>query len=639
MNRFMGTLIAMSRLQKQLTIISTDFIALIMSFFLAVFFEDSILQRSSPAELILISSITVAFHLIISGHFGIFSVSIRYFSKNTIVRLVIISSLTSVTFFFSTSVPYQKPMIENGIIFFIALLTFSLTFRLAGRFFLNRDIERHTKKTRIAIFGVNRQSRQLLKSVLATDQFKPSLFIDDNEEFRDRFVDDLGVYSLNKFKEKMKMHDTGLILVAKDQTNNEVLSNLLRKLEGTSVKVKVLPSLSELINQQNFSQGIRDISLDDLLGRPPIPPISDLLSQNVVNQVTMVTGAGGTIGSELCRQIINCGAKEVILVENSEYALYQIYHELNEVVKNGRLRTLIVPKICSVQEQDRLYRLMNSHSVETVYHAAAYKHVPLVELNPIEAIKNNVFGTHALVSAAINAKVKNCIIISTDKAVQPTNVMGATKRLAELICQSASQKKNYTNISIVRFGNVIGSSGSVIPLFQKQIARGGPLTVTHRDVSRYFMTTEEAAQLVMQAGAMSENGGVFVLDMGQPVKILELAKTIARMNGLKPIEVKDKKKNIKSNMLTGKCIEIKFTGLRAGEKLHEELFIGSNGISSLHPRIMIAKEKIKLETPIKVTMESLENAIAIDDHGLAEKTLTNAGLGYKPVKISKENDS
>ncbi|TOQ67305.1 nucleoside-diphosphate sugar epimerase, partial [Vibrio parahaemolyticus] len=317
---------------------------------------------------------------------------------------------------------------------------------------------------------------------------------------------------------------------------------------------------------------LKEVPIGDLLGRDPVQPQQVLMEANIKNQVVMVTGAGGSIGSELCRQILNYSPKSLVLFELSEFALYQVHSELSQIIKDKKLNIVVVPLVGSVQRQNRLETTMKAFEVDTVYHAAAYKHVPLVEYNVVEGVRNNVFGTYYTAQAAIEAGVKNFVLISTDKAVRPTNVMGATKRMAELGLQALAEQQNRirtsnpnlgTRFCMVRFGNVLGSSGSVIPVFKKQIEKREPITVTHKDITRYFMTIPEAAQLVIQAGAMGKGGDVFVLDMGEPVKIVDLAKNLVYLSGL---EVKDE------NNPHGD-IEILFTGLRPGEKLYEELLI------------------------------------------------------------------
>ncbi|MCS0062639.1 UDP-N-acetylglucosamine 4,6-dehydratase family protein [Vibrio parahaemolyticus] len=376
---------------------------------------------------------------------------------------------------------------------------------------------------------------------------------------------------------------------------------------------------------------LKEVPIGDLLGRDPVQPQQVLMEANIKNQVVMVTGAGGSIGSELCRQILNYSPKSLVLFELSEFALYQVHSELSQIIKEKKLNIVVVPLVGSVQRQNRLETTMKAFEVDTVYHAAAYKHVPLVEYNVVEGVRNNVFGTYYTAQAAIEAGVKNFVLISTDKAVRPTNVMGATKRMAELGLQALAEQQNRirtsnpnlgTRFCMVRFGNVLGSSGSVIPVFKKQIEKREPITVTHKDITRYFMTIPEAAQLVIQAGAMGKGGDVFVLDMGEPVKIVDLAKNLVYLSGL---EVKDE------NNPHGD-IEILFTGLRPGEKLYEELLIGDDNVSeTAHSRIMTAQESYLPLKEYEVLIDKLDVACHNFQHEVIRRLLLDAPTEFNPV--------
>lgn len=379
-------------------------------------------------------------------------------------------------------------------------------------------------------------------------------------------------------------------------------------------------------------QDLQEIDIADLLGRDPVEPHRDLFDFCIKDQVVMVTGAGGSIGSELCRQILLSRAKHLILFENSEYNLYKITRELQEEIKKEQLEIAFTPLLGSIQDRERLYNVMTKFKVDTIYHAAAYKHVPIVENNITQGVLNNVFGTYYTAEAAIRARVKNFVLISTDKAVRPTNVMGATKRLAEMVLQSFSKEKaitflgdedptpNRTRITMVRFGNVLGSSGSVIPLFRKQIQEGNNVTVTHPDITRYFMTIPEAAELVIQAGSMGLGGDVFVLDMGQPVRILDLATKMIQLSGL----------TIRNEENPNGDIAIQFTGLRAGEKLYEELLIGDNVSGTEHPMIMSAHEDLLPWEGVRQLLQKLEKAARENDYATIRALLLKYVSGYKP---------
>ena len=362
------------------------------------------------------------------------------------------------------------------------------------------------------------------------------------------------------------------------------------------------------------------MELDDLLGREPVSLDSAGLHALLVDKVVMVTGAGGSIGSELCRQIVRQKPARLILLDMSEYALYAIDNELAALKKQDGLDVPVMPFLGSVLDTVKCQHMLRTFAVETVYHAAAYKHVPLVEQNPIEGIRNNVFGTLSIARAAMAAGVARFVLISTDKAVRPTNVMGSTKRLAELILQAFSEKKSATRFCMVRFGNVLGSSGSVVPLFRKQIMAGGPITLTHPDITRYFMTIPEAAQLVLQAGALGEGGDVFVLDMGEPVKIIDLAKRMVHLSGLA----------LKSESNNANAIDIVHVGLRPGEKLYEELLIGENVVGTEHPLIMRAHEKMTPWVSLQPMLERLEAAGASFDYEAVRALLLELVSEYQP---------
>ncbi|XBW55225.1 polysaccharide biosynthesis protein [Dickeya fangzhongdai] len=388
------------------------------------------------------------------------------------------------------------------------------------------------------------------------------------------------------------------------------------------MKCNPYPRVEDIAAGKAVATEIRDLDVADLLGREAVGPDKQLMSKNITGKSVMVTGAGGSIGSELCRQILTQHPRTLVLFELNEYNLYTIDQELQGIKKRLLLDTKIVAALGSVQKQNRIQKLMRAHQVETIYHAAAYKHVPLVEDNVIEGIRNNVFGTLACAEAAIEEGVRNFTLISTDKAVRPTNIMGTSKRMAELILQALAERQSQTTFTMVRFGNVLGSSGSVVPLFKKQIRQGGPVTVTHPDITRYFMLIPEAAQLVIQAGAMGINGQVFVLDMGEPVKILDLARRMINLMGMKGC--------IEGYGEDGDIV-IKFTGLRPGEKLYEELLIGENVEGTSHPRIMTAQEERLSWQEMEQLLQKLDKSCHDYDVGDIKEILLEAPTGYTPI--------
>ncbi|MCF6457534.1 nucleoside-diphosphate sugar epimerase/dehydratase [Pseudoalteromonas sp. MMG024] len=477
------------------------------------------------------------------------------------------------------------------------------------------------RKEPIIIYGAGSAGRQLANALQNGNEMHPVAFVDD-----DKNKDKTKILGINCF------HSTGLqdvidtwgarkLLLAMPSASLDRRKKILKGLEPLAIKVMSVPSVPEMLAGKNKITDVDDITPDDLLGRAPVDPTPELMAKNIVGKVVMVTGAGGSIGSELCRQIAHQKPKQLILYELSEYALYAIDKELKETVKKLGLKLTITPLLGSVQRKSRLTTVLKSFKVQTLYHAAAYKHVPMVEYNVVEGVRNNVFGTLYTAEAAIEANVETMVLVSTDKAVRPTNVMGATKRLAELVLQALSETQVKTQFCMVRFGNVLGSSGSVVPLFRSQIAKGGPITLTHPEITRYFMTIPEAAQLVIQAGAMGQGGDVFVLDMGESVKIIDLAKQMIHLSGL---ALKDEDKPYGD-------IEIQCTGLRPGEKLYEELLIGDNVSGTCHPRIMTALESFLQWNKLLPLLTQLDDACHNFEHDKIRKILLEAPTAFKPT--------
>lgn len=462
-------------------------------------------------------------------------------------------------------------------------------------------------KKNVVIYGAGRAGVQLASALNHGREFKPVAFIDDDTSLHRRKVNGLRIYPLSLLNHLIERHKLSDVLLALPSASRARKSEIIQLLEPYAVHVMSMPGLSDLAQGKVKVDELQEVVIGDLLGRDIVPPDETLLTANIKDKAVMVTGAGGSIGAELCRQIVQLRPKVLVLFEISEYALYAIEKELLAIAAKMNIANdiQIVTLLGSVTNRERVGRALKSFAIQTIYHAAAYKHVPIVEKNPGEAIWNNIFGALHTAKAAINANVETFVLISTDKAVRPTNTMGATKRFAELILQALSREADENNKSprftMVRFGNVLDSSGSVVPLFREQIAHGGPVTVTDPRAIRYFMTIPEAAQLVIQAGAMGLGGDVFVLDMGEPIRILDLAKRMIHLSGL---EVKDKKRP------NGE-IEIKFIGLRPGEKLYEELLIGENVSGTTHNRIMRAEEHViswvELETLITALKKANEN--------------------------------
>ena len=480
----------------------------------------------------------------------------------------------------------------------------------------------HASVHRMLIYGAGSSGVQLSDQLSLRSDMLVVGFVDDDASLHKRQIHSLRVYPFTSLSRLVERHGITDILLAMPSVSRRRRQHIIALLEPYPVKVKTLPALAEIAKGEVTIDDIRDVEIEDLLGRDAVAPNEGLLGKNITNKVVMVTGAGGSIGSELCRQVLRLVPRELILFENSEYALYALEKELLKFEEQQSIdsRVKISPVLGSVYNKSRIATACLECGVQTLYHAAAYKHVPLVELNPGEAIQNNVFGTLYAAQAAVAAKVSSFILISTDKAVRPTNTMGASKRMAELVLQALAQQENGTQFSMVRFGNVLGSSGSVIPLFKKQIKQGGPVTVTDPKVIRYFMTIREAAQLVIQAGAMMEGGDVFVLDMGEPVNILQLARKMIHLSGLEVLD---------DNHPNGD-IGIEYTGLRPGEKLYEELLIGDNVALTEHVKIMRAQEDMMPWQDVQVVLEQLEQAVDENNFDGLRDVLMSAVTGFHP---------
>ncbi|MDC1279842.1 polysaccharide biosynthesis protein [Pelagibacteraceae bacterium] len=489
--------------------------------------------------------------------------------------------------------------------------------------FFNYDFKKEIEgvdsgKSKVLIYGAGDAGIQLYLALNNTNKLLPVGFIDDNKELQGNTINGLTVHSINDIEDLINRLKVDEVLIAIPSASRSDRFRIIDKLERHPVIVRMLPGLTDLAQGKVKIDDLLQVSIKDLLGRRSVEPNEDLLGKNITNKTVVVTGAGGSIGSELCRQIALLKPKALILFEINELALYSIDEELNNINSHHSFKTY--PILGSVNNKKRLRNVLRRFDVDTIYHAAAYKHVPIVEFNNTEGVENNIYGTFNCAVAAIDSGVKNFVLISTDKAVRPTNTMGATKRVAELILQAFSIRQNSTTFSMVRFGNVLGSSGSVIPRFKKQILEGGPVTVTDKNIIRYFMTVTEAVQLTIQAGAMGTGGDVFVLDMGKPVKIKDLAEKMIRLSGLQ----------VKDDLHPHGDIEIKYTGLRAGEKLFEELLIGDNVSETENPLIMRAKEhKLKWEE-LKLLLDKLVLANDNYDHNTVRDLLIEIVPGFKP---------
>jgi FlaA1/EpsC-like NDP-sugar epimerase len=470
----------------------------------------------------------------------------------------------------------------------------------------------------VLIYGAGNTGRQLATAMANSHEMRVAGFLDDDDRLHGHVLNGLRIYRPDDLSSLVESRKISTVLLALPSTNRKRRNEILARMLESKVSVRTLPSVTDLAQGKVSTSDLRELDIDDLLGREPVIPNHILLGKNVAGKVVLVTGAGGSIGSELCRQIMSVGPAALLLVEQSEFALYGIHQELEGKYADAQIR--LVPLLASVRDEERMREIMGTWKPDTVYHAAAYKHVPLVEHNPAEGIKNNVLGTLMAAKVAVEQGVADFVLISTDKAVRPTNIMGASKRLAEMVLQAMAATSPKTKFAMVRFGNVLGSSGSVVPKFRQQIRDGGPVTLTHPDITRYFMTIPEAAQLVIQAGAMAKGGDVFVLDMGQSVKIMDLAVRMIELSGLTLRDVDNPDGDI----------EIEIAGLRPGEKLYEELLIGDNPEPTSHPRIMKAHEDFLPWPALEGKLNALRIALDVNDVGVLRTMLQQLVSGYQP---------
>ena len=522
-----------------------------------------------------------------------------------------------------------------GIIQPMLLLFFVGASRALARVWLGDQylsILKRASRPKVLIYGAGTTGRQLAAAMANSHEMQVAGFLDDDDRLHGHVLNGQPIYNpadLDNLATTLNISD---VLLAMPSLSRKRRNEILSQIRSAHVAVRTLPSVTDLAQGKVSISDLRELDIDDLLGREPVTPNHILLVKNIVGKVVLVTGAGGSIGSELCRQILAVNPAKLLLIEQSEFALYAIHQELEEKLAGLDVATppVLVPLLASVQDDDRMREIMSTWHPDTVYHAAAYKHVPLVEHNPAAGIKNNVLGTLRAAQAAAENGVSDFVLISTDKAVRPTNVMGASKRLAEMALQAFAAAHattrggtvgtGGTKFSMVRFGNVLGSSGSVVPKFRQQIRDGGPITLTHPEVTRYFMTIPEAAQLVIQAGAMAKGGDVFVLDMGQPVKIMDLARRMVELSGL----------TVKDEQNPEGDIEIAVTGLRPGEKLYEELLIGDNPKPTVHPRIMKAHEEFIPWAEFEAKLTALEMALNVNDVDVIRLMMQQLVAGYIP---------
>ena len=641
-------LVGLPRRYKRLIQVSTDIVlvwsALWLAFFVRVGDADFVQPLGGHAWLFGIAPlIAIPFFI----RFGMYRAVMRYFGNDAlmaIVKAVTLSALLlSLAVYWRTDVPKVIPrsMVFNYwwlSLVLIGGLRLVMRQYFMGDWFspdsLTKFKGRDAGLPKVAVYGAGAAGNQLVAALRLGRGMRPVAFIDDDPNLYNRSIAGLRVYSPKHIQQMIEETGSNEILMAIPSASRARRREVLGMLEHYPLHVRSVPGFMDLASGKVKVEDIQEVDIADLLGRDAVPPQQALFERCIRRKVVMVTGAGGSIGSELCRQIISNKPKALLLFEHSEFNLYSIHIELERAIERASLPIKLVPILGSIRNPDRLLDVMRTWQVETIYHAAAYKHVPMVEHNVAEGVLNNVLGTMNTAQAAVQAGVANFVLISTDKAVRPTNVMGSTKRVAEMILQALSRETapvlfnadgavhhvNKTRFTMVRFGNVLGSSGSVIPRFYQQIRSGGPVTVTHPKITRYFMTIPEAAQLVIQAGSMGQGGDVFVLDMGQPVRIAELAEKLIHLSGL----------SVRSEKCPHGDIAVEFTGLRPGEKLYEELLIGDNVSPTEHPMIMRADEEYFTWDVLRGVLAKLLKAVEQDDYPQVRVLLREVVSGYVP---------
>lgn len=611
-------LFSLKRPHKRIVSVAVDSVFLILAFWFALLVRLDSVAVVSKGEYWLLIALVCPVSILAFIRLGLYRAVLRYLGSQAMMAIVagvILSTLAMVTLahFLSVDLPRTVPFIYAS---------FALVFvggaRALMRSMVGSGLNRRGEP--VIIYGAGVSGRQTAIALAQSHEYHPVAFVDDDHSLHGINMQGLYVHSPSILRKLIKQKQASKILLALPSASRARRQEIIQSLEQLSVKVLTLPAMADLVSGDKLFTDVKEVEIEDLLGRDPVAPRADLMAANISGKVVMVTGAGGSIGSELCRQILRKTPSKLVLFELSEFGLYSIERELLATKQELGLAVDIYPVLGSVQRQNRVQAVMEAFKVQTVYHAAAYKHVPLVEHNVVEGVRNNVFGTLYTAQAAIATGVETFVLISTDKAVRPTNVMGTTKRMAELALQALSHKDSSTRFCMVRFGNVLGSSGSVVPLFRKQIANGGPVTVTHAEITRFFMTIPEASQLVIQAGAMGKGGDVFVLDMGKSVKIVDLARKMIRLSGF---EVKDEHN-------PGGDIEILFSGLRPGEKLYEELLIGENVEGTGHERIMTANEVFLTWDELKPILDRLDKACHDFDHEAIRDLLLKAPTGFNP---------
>ncbi|MFN5099751.1 MAG: polysaccharide biosynthesis protein [Burkholderiaceae bacterium] len=611
----------MPRLGKRIIVLFTDCCLCVLTVWLAYYLRlGEFITLSKQAWIAIGTSIAIALPIFVFS--GLYLAIFRFSGWAALVALARAVSLygliyvTVVTVIGISEVPRTVGIIQP-----ILLMLMVGASRILARLWLGgqyRGVLKDASRPKVLIYGAGNTGRQLVAAMANSYEMRVVGFLDDDDRLHGHILNGQPIYNPADLANLVATLNIGDVLLAMPNISRKRRNEILANIRTARVAVRTLPSVTDLAQGKVSIADLRELDIDDLLGREPVAPNHILLSKNVIGKIVLVTGAGGSIGGELCRQILAVAPSKLLLIEQSEFALYAIHQELEE--KLARRNIGLVPLLASVQDDDRMREIMSTWHPDTVYHAAAYKHVPLVEHNPAEGIKNNVLGTLRTAQAAAENGVSDFVLISSDKAVRPTNIMGASKRLAEMVLQALAATNPGTKFSMVRFGNVLGSSGSVVPKFRQQIRDGGPITLTHPEITRFFMTIPEASQLVIQAGAMAKGGDVFVLDMGQSVKIMDLARRMIELSGL----------TVKDERNPDGDVEIETTGLRPGEKLYEELLIGDNPKPTSHPRIMKAHEDFLSWSDLAAKLKTLEMALNVNDVGVIRVMMEKLVTGYMP---------
>ncbi len=626
---FTAPLLSMPRPAKRLVVMTADSAICILATWIAFYLRLGDFISISANEhwsigLLWASVVSILLAIPIFIASGLYRAIFRYSGWSAIAAVARAVAVYALVYFVVfTVVGVQEVPRTVGIIQPLLLVMFVATSRGLARLWLGEQyhqILKRASRPKVLIYGAGQTGRQLAMALANSPEMQLAGFLDDDDRLHGHVLNGLPIYAPDDLKELAGELTVSDVLLAMPSLGRKRRNQILDSIRAAHVSVRTLPSVVDLAQGKVSVADLRELDIDDLLGREPVSPNHILLAKNIVGKVVLVTGAGGSIGSELCRQIMAVGPSRLLLIEQSEFALYAIHQELEQKKAVDHSCCELFPLLASVQDAERLHEIMSTWQPATVYHAAAYKHVPLVEHNPAEGIKNNVLGTLRTAQAALDNAVSDFVLVSTDKSVRPTNIMGASKRLAEMCLQALAARSASTRFSMVRFGNVLGSSGSVVPRFRQQIREGGPITLTHPDITRYFMTIPEAAQLVIQAGAMARGGDVFVLDMGESVRIIDLARRMIELSGL----------TVRDADNPDGDIEIEVSGLRPGEKLFEELLIGDNPEPTNHARIMKAHEEFLAWDVLQNKLQALDVALGLNDVGLIRSLMQQLVSGFVP---------